>query len=316
MSMTTSDTKAASGISIDFRKIYFNAVLGGIGGLLGWLLMASMESGSWDNLYVWYAVIGPLIGICIGLCIGSADGLIVSRSLRRLAWGALVGALLGAVGGVIGLPLGEWIFETAKEGGGSLAQGVWPRALGWGVFGLLVGMSDGFAWMMPNRIRYGMIGGLLGGLVGGSLFQILASPPTSGSMQSSLAWGSACGLIILGACIGALVGLVESLLRKSWLFFVTGRLEGQTITLDSSRTNTIGTTAACTIIIPGDPKVMPVHAELTCINGNFVLTPRDGEVIVIRDGLEQTVGSCILEPMDRIRIGDTRISFRTLEVKS
>lgn len=314
MSTTDTDTKAAAGISIDFRKIYFNAVLGGIGGLLGWLLMASMESGSWDNVYVWYAVIGPLIGICIGMCIGSSDGIIVSRSLSRLAWGALVGALLGALGGLIGLPLGEFIFQTTRDITDS-ESGVWPKALGWAVFGLFVGMSDGFAWMLPNRIRYGMVGGLLGGLVGGSVYQSL-SPSSSSAEVARWAWGSGLGLIILGACIGALVGLVESLLRKSWLFFVTGRLEGQTITLDSSRTNTIGTTASCTIIIPGDPKVMPVHAELTCINGNFVVAARDGEVMVIRDGLERTVASCILEPMDRIRIGDTRMSFRTVEVKS
>ena len=93
------ESPSASGMALDLRKIYFNAVLGGIGGLVGWLVMSAVEAlpGVDINVYVMDMMKGLVIGICVGLCIGSSDGLIVSRSLQRWLWGALVGAGLGAL---------------------------------------------------------------------------------------------------------------------------------------------------------------------------------------------------------------------------
>ncbi|MBL8793421.1 MAG: FHA domain-containing protein [Planctomycetia bacterium] len=300
----------------DFRQIYFNAVLGGIGGLWGWAVITL--AGSWlyinyiSNVYLRDALIGPLLGICIGCAIGCTDGLVASRSLRRLVHGGLYGAGLGALGGLVGLLLGEVLF-------GLLKGGVWPRALGWAIFGLFVGVSDGFAQRMPAKIRYGLLGGLLGGLIGGSTYEGLVSllgRSSFGNRSAALAWGSAFGLIILGACIGALVGLVESLLRQSWLFFITGRLEGQTRTLDSSRPHTLGSSALCAIVLPGDPTVLDCHAEISYTDGEFAIRPRDGEVVVKRGGRSETVSQpFILQPGDRIHLGDTKMVFRNEEKK-
>src|SRR5262249_43402224 len=184
--------------------------------------------------------------------------------------------------------------------------GVWPRALGWAIFGMFVGTSDGFAARMAAKVRYGVLGGLLGGLIGGSTYDML--------VRSGSDWGGAVGLMILGACIGALIGLVESLLRKAWLFFITGRLEGQTRTLDSRRPRTLGSAHTCDIVLPGDRTVAPVHAEIAFEDNALVVRPRDGKVIVRREGRDATVTtSHTLRPGDRIHLGETRMVFRKQE---
>jgi hypothetical protein len=305
--------KLARGLTgtIDFRRIYFNAVLGGTGGLLGWLVFTLFFSIiSLDNPYIRAGVTGTLVGTCIGFAIGSVEGLLAFRSLKRLFGGAgsLVGAGLGAVGGCVGLVLAEFILSLDSGGTWPSIMNCWLRAGGWAVFGMFVGTSDGFALKMPVKVRYGILGGLLGGMIGGSTFEVLIK----GSW--GLNWGGAIGLILLGACIGALIGLVESLLRKAWLFFITGRLEGQTRTLDSSREHTLGSDPSCSIVLLRDPTVMPVHAEIGFSDGVFVVQPRDGKVILRRDGRDSVVTSAQpLQPGDRIHLGQTKMVFRKQE---
>jgi hypothetical protein len=303
-------------LDIDFRRVYMNAVVGGAGGLVGWLLFTIMAAGllpwlsQWmtfvENLWVRHILTGPLIGASIGFAVGSTEGLLAARSMKRAVQGGLVGLVIGLVSGPVGLLLGEGIFRL---GGGTLS-----RALGWGIFGLLVGTSDGVANKMPVKIQYGILGGLLGGLIGGSTYQALQEM-LGGSRGSGIFWGGAIGLVILGACIGFMISLVESLLRKSWLFFLTGRLEGQTRTVDSSRPQTIGSSTGCTIVIPNDASVAPIHAEISFANGEFQIQPRDGQVIVRRDGADQPVTSHTLVPGDRILIGGSRMIFRNVEGK-
>lgn len=311
----------ASDLNIDFGRIWQNALVGGFGGLVGWLAI-TLPGGLIDwiantfafvdgmKVYIKDLIIGPLLGICIGFAVGSTEGLFSSRSLSRLLRGGAYGAVLGAIGGVVGLVLGEFIF--------GLARGiVWPRAIGWGIFGMFVGISEGVSQRMPAKIRYGILGGLLGGLLGGSTYEGLTTTIRGiGFRTEGLAWGSAIGLIILGACIGFLVSLVESLLRKSWVFFLTGRLEGQTRTLDSSRPHTIGSDSNCTIVIPNDPSVAAVHAEFTFNDQEeFVVNSRDGYVIIRRDGRDTPITSHVLCPGDRVLLGDTRMIFRNVEAK-
>ena len=112
------------------------------------------------------------------------------------------------------------------------------------------------------------------------------------------------------------MSLVEALLRKSWLFFLTGRLEGQTRTLDSSRTHTLGTAPSCTIVLPANASVAAVHAEISFDDGEFRIRPRDGKVVVRREGYDQTVETPVaLVPGDRVLLGDTRMIFRNVEGK-
>lgn len=295
--------------TIDYRQVYFNAVLGGLGGLLGWAVQSFVEGGARDwNAYLRQAIVGPLLGVCIGFAIGTTEGIIASRSWRRALRGGGYGAALGAVGGLVGLVLGEVVFNLIGSGG------VYWRALSWAIFGGFVGTSDGFAQQMPDKIRYGILGGILGGAVGGSTFDGLRTILRNIDARVGLAWGSALGTILVGACIGALIGLVESILRKSHVRFIRGRLEGQTRTVDSSRPRTVGSATNCAIVIPEDATIAPVHAEFVFQNEQFSIRPRDGQVIVSRDGRETVVaGSHVLAAGDRIHIGNSKMIFRTEE---
>lgn len=301
---------------LDTYQLYYLAVLGGLGGLIGWILtsllvmfVAVPNSDAW--VYVTDGIRGLVIGLCVGSAICSFDGLLLSRSLHVTLQGIKYGAALGAFGGIVGLILGEILFQF-------LGGGVWARAIGWAVFGIFVGTSDGVAHKMPSKIKYGAFGGLIGGLIGGSTYERLTLflLGTLGDRAYALAWGSAVGLIILGACIGAMVGLVESVLRRAWLVILNGRLEGKQRTLESRKSvTTIGRTDKCDIILVGDPQVADVHAEIAVENDDFVLRPRDGKVTA-ESGAQVFPVSCHrLCSGDRFQIGATRLLFQAVEVK-
>ncbi|HYT90788.1 MAG TPA: hypothetical protein VEL76_18915, partial [Gemmataceae bacterium] len=76
---------------------------------------------------------------------------------------------------------------------------VWPRCVEWAILGMSAGITAG---------RAGIVGGLLGGAMGGSLFEVLTRGRLAG-------WGGAIGLILVGASIGAFIGLVAWLERRA-----------------------------------------------------------------------------------------------------
>ena len=72
----------------------------------------------------------------------------------------LFSGLLGLAGGAIGLPLAEAFFQL-------LGGQTWARAIGWGLFGLLIGLVASAT--SGSQIWKGALGGLLGGLLGSLL---------------------------------------------------------------------------------------------------------------------------------------------------
>src|SRR5213596_780355 len=105
-------------------RIYYNAVFGGLGGLLGWMLFGIFGSrnpegtlqqqmnslmgfsiGGLDQK-VQMIVGGTLIGGFIGYFVVSVDA-IRDGALVRFSRLATYGVLLGAIGGAIGMFLGD-----------------------------------------------------------------------------------------------------------------------------------------------------------------------------------------------------------------
>ena len=290
-------------MSIDKQRIYYNAIFGALGGLISWLfigLLLNFDTSRLLMLFLKDALLGAMVGVCIGGAIGAVDGLTLSRSWRRLGRGVLLGSLIGLVGGLVGLVIGEAIFKLA--GGG-----VWPRAIGWALFGLLVGTSEGRAQRSRAKTSYGAVGGLLGGLVGGSTYERLSTllRAVTHDRELSLTVGSAVGLIILGACIGSLIGLVEDILRKAWLKVVLGRLEGRTFTLTRQETR-LGKADDCDVVLLGDEGISPHHAVIEQTQKTFVLRPLEQPVLVNRQPVGQ---SHLLQHGDRIQLGKTQMIF-------
>jgi hypothetical protein len=297
---------------IDWKRIYFNAILGGMGGLVGWAAVALLGAIlPLENLssYIRSLLVGPMLGSSIGFGVGCTEGLLAAGSWQRMLKSGRYGAMLGAIGGGFGLLLAEIILRSS--GGG-----VWSRAIGWAIFGAFIGISDGVSHRAPARVRYGLVGGMLGGLFGGATFEgaVLYMSGAAGNRTAALAWASATGLVCVGACIGAFVGIVEVLLRTAWLWFIMGRLEGQSRTLDS-RGQSLGSSEVCQILLPGDATIASIHADIVFEEGYFVIRSRHGAITISRDGHEFQAREHVLAAGDRIYIGGSRMVFRTEEPK-
>ena len=116
-------------------RTYFYAVLGAIGGLIGWQVSDMLGLSFSSNLYISEVLVGALVGLCIGLFIGITEGA-MTRNIVQAVKSGLFSGLLGLLAGGIGLPLSEFLFQ-------SVGAGYLGRALGWAVFGMLIGLAEG-----------------------------------------------------------------------------------------------------------------------------------------------------------------------------
>ena len=114
-------------------RTYYYALLGAIGGLVGWQVSDLLGLSIVSNLYLSEALVGALIGLSVGLFIGLTEGALTRNPIQALKSGVFSG-LLGLGAGAIGLPLSEFLFQSVGAGGVG-------RALGGGVFGLLIGLA-------------------------------------------------------------------------------------------------------------------------------------------------------------------------------
>lgn len=296
-------------MQLDRFRIARNAIYGAIGGLLGWALISlalRFETTSTPLLFLKDALLGALVGLCIGLAIGAAEQTADGWARRKLPRIGLSG-LIGLGAGLVGLVVGEAIFLAA--GGG-----VWPRAVGWSLFGLLLGVGQWPVTRLRSKGLHAGLGGLLGGLIGGATYERLSLVllGLGAGREMALTAGGAVGLVILGACIGLLIGLVETILRRAWLRFLYGPLEGKTFTLDSRRPLvTLGRSDVCDILLRHDPEAGAVHAVISAQGGAFTLTARDGAVMLRNAGASQPVTAHLLQPGDTLQIGRSRFVFES-----
>src|SRR5262245_24786168 len=148
----------------------------------------------------------------IGYLVVSVEA-ILDRSFLRFIRYAAVGVLLGGIGGAVGNWLGEglnyYLLNTATQKYGwlkdhALFVSMLTRGLGWAIFGLMVGVSEGIAAKSLGKFSYGAIGGTLGGFLGGMIVAyLMADIQNLGREDPHYVWGQAIGLVILGACIGS-----------------------------------------------------------------------------------------------------------------
>ena len=241
-------------------RTYFYAVLGAIGGLFGWQISDFLGLSFSSNLYVSEALVGALVGLSIGLFIGMTEGLMTRNPVQALKSGLFSGAL-GLAAGAIGLPLSEFLFQA-------IGAGIIGRALGWAVFGLLIGLAEGVVG--KSQIWKGMLGGLLGGALGGVL------------LESAHTWwkdplsGKAAGLLLLGASVGAFISLMVVLLSRAWLEVTSGKLKGTEFILDKfmragGPAIAIGSSPLKSEIVLPDPDIAPQHAMLTGDGRQFMV---------------------------------------------
>src|SRR5512134_535388 len=96
-------------------RSYYYALLGAMGGLVGWQISDLLGLSFSSNLYLSEALVGALVGLCVGLFIGFAEGLLTRNPIQALKSGLFSG-MLGSVAGAIGLPLSEYLFQFVGAG--------------------------------------------------------------------------------------------------------------------------------------------------------------------------------------------------------
>src|SRR5262245_16583869 len=198
-------------------RIYFNAVFGALGGLIGWMLFGVFVNLSEADDRQWLLG-GAIVGGVIGYFVVSVEA-IRDRSLVRFCRLASYGLVLSAVGGALGMWLGDRVnYYLVREIGAasdlkSRLLTMLARGLGWMFLGMAVGGSEGLAARSLGKFSYGTLGGLLGGLLGGALFGLLYVRATDQAGAAAL-W-SATGMVILGACIGSLSALVRAVFQPA-----------------------------------------------------------------------------------------------------
>ncbi len=276
-------------------RLYYYGVLGAIGGVIGWQASNLLGLSFTGSVYLSEIVVGAIIGLCIGLMIGLAEGLL-TRNLILAGRGALFSGLLGLAGGAIGLPLAEGLFQL-------LGGQAWARAVGWGIFGLLIGLAASAT--SGSQIWKGALGGVLGGMLGSLLLDAARS-----WLQDPLL-GKAAGLLLLGASVGTFIALIVFLLSRAWLEVASGKLKGTEFILDKflrqeGPSAFIGSDALKSDIVLPDPDVAPQHAMLKGAGTHFNLKDMSLKGTFINN---QQIEQAILKNRQTIRVGNTQLVY-------
>jgi hypothetical protein len=276
-------------------RTYYYALLGAIGGLVGWQISDLIGLSFASNLYLSEALVGALIGLSVGLFIGLSEGALTRNPVQALRSGIFSG-LLGLGAGAIGLPLSEYLFQF-------VGAGVVGRALGWGIFGLLIGLAEG----MVGRTQAwkGMLGGFIGGALGGILLESVHN-----WLQDPLT-GKAAGLVLLGASVGAFISLIAVLLSRAWLEVKSGKLKGTEFMLDKFMNKgfpsvAIGSSPLKSEIVLPDPDIAPQHAMLSGDGMSFNLKDMSLSGTFINNRKIERVQ---LANGQRIRMGNTELVY-------
>jgi hypothetical protein len=282
-------------MSLRLRSYYY-AVLGAIGALVGWRVSESLGFIRGQAVYVSDALLGAIIGLCLGLMIGASEGLLTQARYKALRAGTLAGGI-GLIAGAIGLPLGEFVFQFT---GGEFIG----RALGWGLFALLVGLSEGITG--GSQMWKGALGGLIGGLVGGAILFLLQS------VMGVTILGKMLGLVILGATVGVFIALIVVLLSRAWLEVKSGKLKGTEFILDKflplhGPAAIIGSSDAKSDIALPDPGISAQHARLKGAGTHFLLEDMSIGQGTFVDG--RRVETARLTNKATIRIGNTELVY-------
>ncbi len=288
------------------RLVYYSAVISAWAAFLGWgvsefarsFLATDAETTSRTvrlllGLLV-IAVTSGTIGAAIGLGLNVLGGMANGR-WRQLARRALPGLLGGCIGGVTGGMVGGAMYFCDL-----------PRAIGWMVLGLGVGMVEGIYDRSFRKIRNGMIGGAIGGFIGGLLFDWICNLGLTASGRSS----RAAAFIVLGLSIGAAIGLAQVVFRVAWLTVVDGYRTGRQLNL----------TQPVTVLGRGDHLPLPFlgptnkdleaeHLTIRCMpDGSYRLEDNHSK-LGTRLNSQPVAGPMPLQDGDVIRLGTNLVRF-------
>lgn len=276
------------------RGVYYSAVLAAWAALLGVFVcqgtVLRLSLGGLASTALVGALVGLFVGTGIGLTAGAASGS-VGGVVRR----AVVGGLIGAFGGAFGGAVGELLFALSDK----------LRPVGWMLLGTGVGVADGVFDRSFKKVRNGLIGGAAGGLIGGVAFDLISR--FAGGSEFA---GRAVGFVLLGLSVGAMIGLVQLLLRQSWLTVVDGFGIGRQVIL-ARRETPLGRAAAAGLSFGGrfGQELAAEHATVRATtDGRYQVCPAAGTSGTAVNGMLITAPT-LLRDGDVIRLGANYVLF-------
>lgn len=226
----------------------------------------------------------PLVAGLIGLLLGAVDGVICRLPRRSLLCGG-IGLLVGLLGGFVCDIAAEIAYapltQLAQKQGEDYSSGlstlgfaiqVFGRALAWGMVGVAMGLGQGIALRSKKLLIYGLLGGVVGGLLGGMLFDPI-DLMLLGPDKVSAHWSRLVGLAVIGASVGAMIGIVELLARDTWLRMTQGPLTGKEFILFKDVMN-IGSSPRSDIYLFNDPQVADEHAIIRSVGDECEIEAR------------------------------------------
>jgi hypothetical protein len=285
-------------------QIYYNAVFGAIGGLLGWFVIGQLDTGSWRSITLAYIVAGAGIGFFIGAAAGAVEGIIIKQSVSRAILGAAMGGLAGLASGVVGLFIGQQAFLLIQ--GGLLG-----RAIGWTFLGLFLGLGEGIVSRKVKQTSYGAIGGTIAGFLGGLIYESMTQLFLEQSNQAQIVVGGL-GLIIIGASLGGLVPLsVDVIARVAANRGMVRVLNGRRAGLELSVVDviTLGSYDGCDLYLPGDSQIEKKHAKIGKGASGFSVLNIGATPLLVNDQPVYSQQSQLLSPGSQIRLGQTIVLF-------
>jgi hypothetical protein len=298
-------------------RVYYNAVFGALGGLVGWMLFGIFgdKNAPQDRVTGQLLLGGALIGGAIGYFLVSVEA-IRDRSLVRFVRLASYGVVLGLAGGALGMVVGDWVNYWLVRGLGAgrhtsvlhLLGTMAARGLGWTFLGVAVGFSEGIAARSLGKFSYGTAGGAVGGFIGGSLFGLALEVTKNQAGGHPSLWG-AVGLIILGACIGSLSALVQGVFQPASVKVLRGWQEGREYPLEKPE-SLLGRDEHADIALFRDMKVEKRHALIRRDGNRYVLRNNRAAADFTRVNDAPVAGDCELRDGDRIQLGNVLLRFQ------
>jgi len=296
--------------------VYWCALCGGWAAAGGWALGFLIVRG--DTL-AGTGIKGMFLGMLIALALGLVDAVWVFslRQFRQVVPRVLICAAVGSVGGLLGGIAGQLLFDWKNLAG--------LLIFGWMLTGLMVGVSIGAydvlrSWVLEQELRWaggkvlrGVLGGTVGGLLGGILYWQLGNAWARIFPGKSDLWSPGLtGFVVLGLCIGLMIGLAQVVLMEAWLRVEAGFRKGRELLLDKP-VLTIGRAEKCDLGLFGDPAIEKLHARIYrqddryliadagSATGTFVNDLRVQEPTLLRSGDLIRVGSAYLRFSERMK---------------
>lgn len=287
--------------------IYYSALTGAWAAFLAFAVVMLLGVRGYSPAVLKALVIGGVVGLFVAVAVGTVDAWLNATGLGRVPR-VLLGGVVGLFGGLVGGVVGTGLVV--------LGQGLAPAwlliAVGWALTGTAIGASVGVYDVAQARSRgkgvrgavrkvvIGAVGGLVGGVVGGVPFALLDGMGTFA--RTSLA----VGLVLLGGCVGLMIGLAQVAFREAWVKVEAGFKAGRELPLTKEET-TIGRGEACDLGLFGDGKIEKVHARIKYDGDRYVLEDADTpagtylnderlgrEPAVLRDGDVIALGDCVV----------------------